>query len=125
MALAEPDSAAREAAPAVSMMERSPQRRRNRACPSADLQQAPVCVVAHHHTAGVARQALRRSRGNARAILEDRGIDVDHHLVALARGAGVDAVVEGRLREQRQRIGLLLDHRRRVALRLLASSLLI
>jgi hypothetical protein len=67
--------------------------------------------MSHHHPAGVARQALRRSRGNTRAILEDRGIDVDHRLVALARGAGVEAVVEGRLREQR--------------LRLLASSLLI
>ena len=39
---------------------------------------------------------------------------MDHHLVTLARGAGVDPVVEGGLREQGQRIRLLLGHRRRV-----------
>jgi hypothetical protein len=66
--------------------------------------------VPHHDPAGVARQALRRSSWNARAVLEDGlarlirvrqdfGIDVDHYLVALARGAGIDAMVEGRLRE--------------------------
>ena len=55
MALAEPDSAAREPTAAVSMVKRSPQRRRNRACPGPDLQQAPVCVVAHHDPARVAR----------------------------------------------------------------------
>ncbi len=89
----------------------------------------------HHHPAGVARQPLRRSRGNARAVLEDRltgligvfedlGVDVDHYLIALARGAGVDAVVESSLREQGQRVCLLLNHRRRVALRLPSASLL-
>jgi hypothetical protein len=136
MPLAEPRATAPEAAAAVSVVESPPNRRRNGPGAGIDLHDPAVPVVSHHHTAGVARQALRRSRGNARAILEDRlaglirvredlGIHVDHHLVPLARDAGVDAVVEGRLREQRQRIGLLLDHRRRVALRLLASSLLI
>jgi len=92
--------------------------------------------VPHHHPARVARQALGRSRGNARAVLEDRlaglirvrqdlGVDVDHHLVALARGAGVDTVVEGRLREQSEGVRLLLDHRRRVSVRLLLAPLLI
>jgi len=49
-------------------------------------------------------------RHNVRAVLEDglagligiregRCIEVDHHLVSLSRGAGIDAVVEGRLRE--------------------------
>jgi hypothetical protein len=52
-------------------------------------------------------------------------IDVDHYLVALARGAGIDAVVQGRLREQRQGVRLLLDHRRRVAFRLFSASPLI
>jgi len=63
--------------------------------------------VSHHHPAGVARQALGRSSWNASAVLEDRlagligvgedlGTDVDHHLVALARGAGIEAVVQGR-----------------------------
>ena len=36
------------------------------------------------------------------------GVDVDHHLVALPRGAGIEAVVEGRLREQGQGVRLLL-----------------
>jgi len=82
-----------------------------------------VVVVAHHHPACVARQALGRFRGNARAVLEHGlarlirigqhlGIHVDHDLIALARGAGIE-VVEGRLREQGQGIGLLLGQRGR------------
>jgi len=47
-------------------------------------------------------------------IGQRRGVDVDHHLVTLARRARVDAVMEGRLREQRQRVGLLLLERGRV-----------
>jgi len=116
MALAEPDPATREAAPAVSMVERSPQRRRNRACPGPDLQQAPVCVVPHHDPARVARQALRRSGRNAQPVLEDGltglvgvgqdgGIHVDHHLVAFSRRAGIDALVERALGEQGEGIG--------------------
>ena len=84
----------------------------------------PSGVVPHHHAAGVARQALGRFRGNARAVLEDGlarrigirqdfGVHVDHDLVALPRGAGIEAVVQSRLGEQRQRVGLLLGHRRR------------
>ncbi len=46
-------------------------------------------------------------------IREDRGIDMNYHLISLRRGAGIDAVVEGCLREQRQRVGLLLRHGRR------------
>jgi hypothetical protein len=38
---------------------------------------------------------------------------VDHHLVALPWRADIDAVMEGRLCEQRQRVGLLLLERRR------------
>jgi len=75
--------------------------------------------VSHDHAAGVARQALRRSSWNARAVLEDGlarligvrqdlRVDVDDHLVALARGAGVELVVQRRLREQGERICLLL-----------------
>src|SRR5882672_2426328 len=59
----------------------------------------PFVVMAHDYPAGVARQALRRFRGNARAAFEDRlprllpigqhrGVDVDHHLVALPRVPG-------------------------------------
>jgi len=84
--------------------------------------------VVHHDPARVARQAPGRFCGNVRAVLEDglagltgvrerRGVDVDHHLVALGRDARIDAVMEGRFREQRQRVGLLLRHRRRVGLR--------
>ena len=77
-------------------------------------------------TTRLASHARRRDvfRGEVRAFLEQRlaglirigedgGVDVDDDLVALARGAGVDAVVEGRFREQHQRVGLLLSHRRR------------
>mgnify|MGYP003694201453 CR=1 FL=1 len=88
-----------------------------------DLHGAPVLVVPHHHAARIARQAQRRFRGNARPVLEHglagllrigerRRIDMDHHLVALARRAGIKPVVEGRLREQGQRVGPLLGHRR-------------
>ena len=119
MSLSEPDPAAREPAAAVAVMERPPEGRRDRARPGSDLHDMAVPAVLHHHAARVARQALGRSRGNARAVLEDGlawligacedfGIDVDHYLVALCRGAGVDAVVESSLREQRQRVRLLL-----------------
>jgi hypothetical protein len=53
------------------MVQRAPQRRRNRPRPNADFQHASVGVVPHDHAAGVARQALRRFRGNAHAVLED------------------------------------------------------
>jgi len=52
-------------------VERSSQRRRNRPGPGTDLHDPAVPVVPHHHPAGVACQALRRSRWNARAVLED------------------------------------------------------
>jgi hypothetical protein len=64
---------------------------------------------------------LRRFRGNARAVFENgltrrvrirqyRRVDMDDHLIALAQRAGVETVMQGRLREQRQRVGLLLCH---------------
>ena len=43
-------------------------------------------------------------------IGECRGVDVDDHLVSLCWRARVDAVVEGRLRDEGERIGLLLGH---------------
>ncbi len=124
MALPEADPAAREPAAAVSVMERPPERRRDRAGPGTDFHNAAVPAVLHHHPTRVARQALRRFRGNVGAVLEDRlaglvgireerGIDMNHHLISLCRGAGLDAVVESCLREQRQRVGLLLRHGRR------------
>ena len=80
--------------------------------------------MAHHHAARVARQALGRFRGNVRAVLEDGltrrvwvrehwGIDMDDHLVPLSRGTGIDPAMEGRLREQGERVRLLLGQRGR------------
>jgi hypothetical protein len=66
MSLANPDSAPREAATAVTMVERSSQRRGNRPGASIDLYDSAVAAVLHHHPAGVARQALGRSSWNAR-----------------------------------------------------------
>ena len=71
MPLADPYSAAREAAAVIPVLKRSTQCRRDRPGPGTDLDHAPVCVVLHDDPARVARQALRRSRGNAHAILED------------------------------------------------------
>ncbi len=75
----------------------------------------------HYHAAGVAREAPSRFRGDVCSVLEDRlagrvrvrqhgRVDVDHHLVSLARGAGIDSVVESRLRDEGQRVRLLLRH---------------
>jgi hypothetical protein len=119
VSLGQADTAAWEAAAAITVMERSPQSWRNRPGSRSDLEEAPVLVMAHHHPGRVARQVAGRFRGNVRAVLEDglprligvrqrRGIDVDHHLVALARGTGIESVVEGRLRKQGQRVRLLL-----------------
>ena len=116
MALPEPEPAARQPTAAVTVMERPPEGRRNRACPGPDLQQAPGCVVAHHDPARVARQALRRSGRNAQPVLEDGltglvgvgqdgGIHVNHHLVAFSRRAGIDAVMERALGEQGEGVG--------------------
>jgi hypothetical protein len=107
------------------VVKRAPQRGRDRSCTGANLNDPAVCIVSHHHAARVACQALRRSRGNARAavehgltgrvgIREHLGVDVDHHLVALARIARIDPVVQRRLRDERQRAGLLLLHGRRL-----------
>jgi hypothetical protein len=71
MPLAERDGATREAATMAPVMERSPQRRGNRPGPGPDLHEAPVLVVLHHHPARIARQALRRFRGNVDAPFED------------------------------------------------------
>jgi hypothetical protein len=100
VALAKPQSAAREAAAAIPVLECAPQRRRDRPGAGADFDHAPVLVVPHDDPARVARQTLRRSRGNAHAVLEnrlsglirireDRGVDVNHDLIALSGRARV------------------------------------
>jgi hypothetical protein len=71
MALAEAKPAAREAAAPVAVEQSPPQRGGNGAGPAADLEHLLVGVVPHHHPAGVARQALGRSRGNV-PVLQHR-----------------------------------------------------
>ena len=79
-------------------------------------------VVAHDHPRRVARQTPGRFRGNVDAVLnhrlaggarvcQDGGIDVDDDVIALARSAGIDAAMEGRLGDERQGVGLLLIQR--------------
>jgi hypothetical protein len=60
MPLAIAHAAAREAAAPVPMLEGPPQGGGNRPGPGPDLQQTPGVVVAHHHPAGVTRQAPGR-----------------------------------------------------------------
>ena len=47
-------------------------------------------------------------------VRQRRGIDMDHHLVPLSRGSGIELMVERALGEQRQRVRLLLGLARRV-----------
>ena len=73
----------------------------------------------HHHAGRVARQPLRRFRGNVGAVFEDglarrigvrqyRCINMHDHLVPLAWRARVDGVMERRFSDQRQGVRLLL-----------------
>src|SRR5580765_735186 len=64
VALNKAQSTSREAATMVTMLERPTNGRRNRAGPGPDLHHAAVGVMAHHHPARIARQALGRFRGN-------------------------------------------------------------
>jgi len=59
MPLAQREPAAREAAAAVPVVQRAPQRRGNGPGPGADLDDVAVWIVLHHHPAGVARQPPR------------------------------------------------------------------
>ena len=101
------------------MMQRAPQRRRNGSRPRADFDDPAIRIVSHHDAARVAGQTLGRFRGDVRAVVEDRltgrigvrqhrRVDVDHDLVALARGAGIDSVVERCFGDEGQRVRLLL-----------------
>jgi hypothetical protein len=69
--LCHPHPASREAAAAVPMQERAPDRGRNGPGPRPDLHDAPPFVVAHHYAVRVTGESLRRFRRNARAVLED------------------------------------------------------
>jgi hypothetical protein len=57
-------------------------------------------------------------------VREDRGVDVDHHLVALGRGPGIEAVVEGGLRKEGQRVGLPIRLTRRARAMLAGTAIL-
>ena len=91
------------------MLQRSPYRRRNRSRSGSDLGNVAGRVVSHQHVRGIARQPLRRFRGNARALNdrlpwrigvgEHRRVDVDYYLVALAGRAGLHPVMERGFRE--------------------------
>ena len=101
-----------------------PQRGRNRACARADVGDATVSIVAHHHAARIARQPLGRFRRNVSAALDDRlparvgvcqhgGVDVDHDLIPFAWTSRIDSVVQRRLGDQCECVRLLLLDRRR------------
>src|SRR5258705_3755231 len=102
MPLADPDATARETAAEVSMLERPPYGRRNRAGPCADFRHAPTAVVAHDDASRVAGQALRRSGRNAHTVFDHRlpglvgfaqdgGAHSDHYLVPFSRRPRDDA----------------------------------
>jgi hypothetical protein len=79
--------------------------------------------VPHDDAAGVARQPLRCLRGNARAFdhrlarrvgIDEHGrVDMNDNLVALSRCSRLHPMVERRLREQGERVRLLLAPCRR------------
>ncbi len=119
MPLPDAHAAAREATASVSMVQRPPQRGWSGPGANTDLDQPARRIVTHHHPARVARQPPWRLRGNAAPFLESRlarlfwirqhgRVHVDHHPVPLRRGAGIEALVQRRLREQSERIRLLL-----------------
>jgi len=123
MALPDANPAAREATAAISMVQRPSYGRRNRAGPGGHFHGPAVTVVLHHDAGRVARQTLRRFRGNVRAILghglaggvsigQHGRIDMNHDLITLARRAGIKGVVQRGLGDERQGIRLLLLERR-------------
>lgn len=120
MALSDPHLAAREAAGCVPMLHGTSQRRRNRTRPGPYFDGPTFVIVAHHDPTGVARQSPGRFRGNvaalfqhglagSRRVRQHRGVDMDYHLIPLTRRARIELGMECRLRQQGQRIGLLLS----------------
>ena len=62
---------ARKAAPAVAMLERTPDRRRHCTTSATDVYRAPLLIVRHDDKAGITREPTGRFRGNARAAGND------------------------------------------------------
>jgi hypothetical protein len=58
-------------------------------------------------------------------IREDRGVDVDHDLIAFSGGARIDPMMERRLRDERQGVRPLLLHRRDVLRRVRRRAVLL
>jgi hypothetical protein len=120
VSLSKRQAAAWEATALVAMLKRAPQRGGNRAGSGADFCNPSIGIVPHHRAAGVACEAMRRSRGNAGTALEHRlpwridfgqhrGIDVNDDLVALTRRAGLHSTVQGGRRRRtfpRERLSL-------------------
>jgi hypothetical protein len=92
----------------VARLQRPPHRRRDRARLSADRDRHAVALDDLDER-GVAGQALRRLRGERRAVLEHVGalgrLDVDDDLVALAGRPGVSVARQGHVRQRNERLG--------------------
>jgi hypothetical protein len=114
--VAQPPAAGREAAASVAMLESAAQGGRDGAGAAADVEHAAIRGMPHHHPRRVAGQPPGRFRGNAAAVREPGrtalaagrqhpGVDVYHHLVAIAPSAWIEARGEGVLGHQAQGIG--------------------
>ena len=60
------------------------------------------------------RAVLEHGLARRIRVGQHRGVDVDHHLIALARRSGVEGVVQRRLGQQGERVSLLLREGRRL-----------
>ena len=103
------------------MVKCAPKRRGYCSSPGSDFHHPPILVVPHDHPARIAGQPLRRSRGNARSVLQrglaglgrirqNGGVHMDDHLVPLPGRSGVELLMQRYLGEQGQGIRLLLCH---------------
>jgi hypothetical protein len=113
------DFAARKPATAlIPVVEGSADGRGNGSGFATDVEDVALAVVQHLDRGGVTGDAAGRFRGNALAVLESGlalvsrhargeggGVDVDHNLVAVAAGAGVEVVSEGGLGDEAEGVG--------------------
>jgi hypothetical protein len=107
--------AARETAALVPGRERPPHRRRHRAALPADGERIPLPVLHDRDDPRIAREAPRRFRGNAHAVLElatafrgrihqDRGIHVHDDLVRVRRATAWQTGCQRAVGEEHERI---------------------
>ena len=112
MGLDESSLASREAADLIAMQQSPAQGWGNRARLSAHLDRDTLLVAPDPCAAGVTAESLRRFRGNVGAVSQSRFagcVDLKDYVIALARGAGIQLVMQGRLGHQEQRVRSLLD----------------